>query len=728
MAMVNLAEAPDGGIVAAFSSFNGYINCSATSETGIIILRFDEYLNLIWKKEIKKEIGSPLSSYQLMGLHCSKKGHIFFSVLWHPIADEEIIFFIALQADGNLLWSKAYSYEELANIQNIRSTVTMNPITTIDDKVIFLSPFLPHSKLDNGNIIFPSGLLGFSFNRLTGEFIRCNTVFAPNRVYKNYGSNLSVFASPNIRLFPEQKDFRYAFLERIPESTGAAYKEFNLISLKIDTAFDFYSPLRIRGRLSSGYAGSSGDGGFYLGSKSSIAFFNYHYVDKGVKSFGVVDSVGNILVSKKNGDDFLADEEPVKVVLSPGEEKVKLSLADANDQGCIKQVDIPLHFQSDPGSCLGKDTSFFTVEPVAELRKEEIILTDWLSDLAEVKDIQVQLSDFILNKQEYCKIKSTCSNISLTGPSSFCTASRQTFVALKNQECLKTIKWNTDTIPDVAVVEKTDSSITLQFNNAWSGHIIAELNGCPIADSVYVRVSEGLSSFSLGNHKVLCSGDSIVLSAPLGFANYEWSTKAITSQIKAGHSGVYWVKATDQCQNTFSDTIVIKEPDKDFPPIDNKQICFNDSLIIARSPHFSDYSWQPTAGNINDALYFLKPERTTQYHVTARDEYGCLWNRDFVLTIIECPEQVWVPTGFSPNADGLNDHFGPVIKGLWQSFSFKVYDRWGQVVFSSNAPLNTWNGKYKGADVPLGVYTWVCNYQFRNGKEMMRKRTVALIR
>lgn len=233
--------------------------------------------------------------------------------------------------------------------------------------------------------------------------------------------------------------------------------------------------------------------------------------------------------------------------------------------------------------------------------------------------------------------------------------------------------------------------------------------------------------FSLGNDTVICSGASLHLSTPVGFASYVWNTGEIAENISIKKSGKYFVTVKDVCGNSFSDTIFIKAPDKIFPVLADKTICFKDSLFMAKEAGFHNYNWQPSAGFVNDK-FFLSPAVTTNYKVSVLDSFNCYSERNFVLTVEKCVKKLWMPTGFTPNNDGLNDELGPKVEGRLQSYSFKVFNRWGEMVFSSNNPNSKWNGKLHSADAPIGLYVWMCNYQFRNEEATMEKGTVTLIR
>lgn len=75
-----------------------------------------------------------------------------------------------------------------------------------------------------------------------------------------------------------------------------------------------------------------------------------------------------------------------------------------------------------------------------------------------------------------------------------------------------------------------------------------------------------------------------------------------------------------------------------------------------------------------------------------------------------------MPNIFTPNGDGINDFFGPTgvnLEDLFTSFSMKIYNRWGQEVYSTSRPAELWNGRYEGGAVTTGVYYYVLSYTNR---------------
>jgi gliding motility-associated-like protein len=103
--------------------------------------------------------------------------------------------------------------------------------------------------------------------------------------------------------------------------------------------------------------------------------------------------------------------------------------------------------------------------------------------------------------------------------------------------------------------------------------------------------------------------------------------------------------------------------------------------------------------------------------------------KEFTLQYQECPCDIWTPNAFTPNNDGLNDQFRPVVQCNVQEYDFKIFHRWGGVVFSTKEKDKGWNGKSNQGEAATGVYVWMVQYKNPNtGQSFMQKGTVTLIR
>ena len=89
---------------------------------------------------------------------------------------------------------------------------------------------------------------------------------------------------------------------------------------------------------------------------------------------------------------------------------------------------------------------------------------------------------------------------------------------------------------------------------------------------------------------------------------------------------------------------------------------------------------------------------------------------------------LWLPTAFTPNGDGLNDTFGPVVKSAQiTDFELIVYDRYGGRVFVSSSPDNRWDGTHSGKQVAEGGYLYYLKAKLQNGQTIERKGSVNVV-
>jgi len=91
--------------------------------------------------------------------------------------------------------------------------------------------------------------------------------------------------------------------------------------------------------------------------------------------------------------------------------------------------------------------------------------------------------------------------------------------------------------------------------------------------------------------------------------------------------------------------------------------------------------------------------------------------------------KLYVPSGFTPNKDGLNDFFRASFGEDITEFKIQLFGRWGQIVFETNDIRKGWDGSIKGIPQPTGLYVWTIKYKTRTDpKEQLMKGTVMLIR
>lgn len=136
---------------------------------------------------------------------------------------------------------------------------------------------------------------------------------------------------------------------------------------------------------------------------------------------------------------------------------------------------------------------------------------------------------------------------------------------------------------------------------------------------------------------------------------------------------------------------------------------------------FVHYLWQD--GSADTAFTVMV---TGIYSVRVKDSNGCSADARVKVTV-DCSD-IYFPSAFTPNSDGLNDDFGAAgnIASVTH-YGLLVFNRWGEIVFATGNPYQRWNGSQQGKQNPTNVYVWTAHY-FLRGKEIMQRGTVTIIR
>jgi gliding motility-associated-like protein len=138
--------------------------------------------------------------------------------------------------------------------------------------------------------------------------------------------------------------------------------------------------------------------------------------------------------------------------------------------------------------------------------------------------------------------------------------------------------------------------------------------------------------------------------------------------------------------------------------------------------------WSPSAGldadNIPNPSVSLT--RDAQYILRAESPAGCATTDTINIRVFKGPA-FYVPSAFSPNNDGKNDRFQFIAVGITKVDLFRVFNRFGQMIYSST-DRNGWDGRSQGRDLPAGAYVWMIKGVDFQGQPHFKKGTVVLVR
>ncbi|MDB5227876.1 MAG: large protein [Bacteroidota bacterium] len=154
-------------------------------------------------------------------------------------------------------------------------------------------------------------------------------------------------------------------------------------------------------------------------------------------------------------------------------------------------------------------------------------------------------------------------------------------------------------------------------------------------------------------------------------------------------------------------------------------ICEEDHILLTVSyPSYAKYLWQD---NSTQPQFDISTEGI--FYVKVYD--GCTSTSDTInIQTMDCSCNFYVPTGFSPNNDGMNDVFLPFNRCVFfKDYSFSIFSRWGAEVFSTGDPASAWTGDYNNGTAQVDTYLWTLQYfDILRNQKITTKGTVTLIR
>lgn len=201
---------------------------------------------------------------------------------------------------------------------------------------------------------------------------------------------------------------------------------------------------------------------------------------------------------------------------------------------------------------------------------------------------------------------------------------------------------------------------------------------------------------------------------------YQWNPGNFTgANITNLSGGTYTVLITDvnNCTYTGSVTVpVTGSLNVDITPTSATIIQGDSIQLVANSLSNYTYTWSPASGLscTNCPNPYASPNITTVYYVTVADGNGCTGTDSVLIKVdIKCGE-IFFPTIFSPNNDGVND-LQCVFGNCIGSIEWAVYSRWGEKLFETTDPKACWDGTYKGKLMNTGVYVYKLRAVLFNG-------------
>ncbi len=269
-------------------------------------------------------------------------------------------------------------------------------------------------------------------------------------------------------------------------------------------------------------------------------------------------------------------------------------------------------------------------------------------------------------------------------------------------------------------------------------HVVASIGKC-IKEADIKVTPVPYPKASAGKDSSICFGKDAQLNAS-GGSIYLWSPSVYLTAanianpkvIKPQQSVRYIVMVRDVlgCPKPVYDTMLLEvvKIKANAGPRDTSIVLGQPLQLNATGSEF--YLWTPSTwlNNASISNPVALPQDNIQYVVKVSSAEGCLGYDTINVKLYKVDPSLYVPSAFTPGTDELNDVFRPIALGVKSLESFRVYNRWGQLMFSTTEIGKGWDGKFQGQPQSTGTFVWHAEATDYLGKKIAQKGTVILIR
>ncbi len=238
----------------------------------------------------------------------------------------------------------------------------------------------------------------------------------------------------------------------------------------------------------------------------------------------------------------------------------------------------------------------------------------------------------------------------------------------------------------------------------------------------------------------VCTGFSTQIFAS-GGSQYLWTPSLFLSNPLIANPTVILPTWTMKYVVTVSDTLGCTRATKDsvivqlIPPVrvdagpPDTSVVVGQPLNLLASGALT-YIWNPFTwlNGVNISNPVSIPQETIKYFVTGTDPYGCKGSDSILVRVYDVVSSMYVPTAFTPNGDGLNDDVKPIMLGMRSLNYFRVYNRFGEMVFATTQQHKGWDGVYLGKSQDAATFVWMAQGVTYKGQVITKKGYVVLIR
>jgi gliding motility-associated-like protein len=488
---------------------------------------------------------------------------------------------------------------------------------------------------------------------------------------------------------------------------------------------------------------------------SGSCFLNpYQFTNTTVTKYGVIDST--FWTFSTNSSDTSSQTNPQFKYTVAG--KYPVSLYVSNSKGCSGTINDTLNVVDKPQILLPfKDTLICSIDSLPVHVQYSGGTVSWWPNY---RISALNNSNIIIYPQDSTKYYVTVSNNGCINTDSvsvnvlkYISVDAGADTAICKTDSIKlrptsyalSYRWVASTGEVIANVKYPD----VQPLASTIYYVTANLGKCQAHDSVLVQVFPYPQAKAFPD-TTICYGDRIQLQGNIIGNTFLWTTNNNTSQtllnrtylnpIAAPKTTTQYILTANNasgCLKPVNDTITIEViPSFSVDAGRDTSVSVNEPVQLFANVTDSaglSFLWTPFAGLDNPTL--KNPTATLNaatdsivYTVKAFNAIGCFAEDDIKIKIFKTTPEIFIPSAFTPNGDGTNDILKPLIVGITQFNYFRIYNRWGQLVFSTANPNSGWDGTTKGTQQASGTFVYVAEGIDYKGNRIFRKGTVVLIR
>jgi len=263
---------------------------------------------------------------------------------------------------------------------------------------------------------------------------------------------------------------------------------------------------------------------------------------------------------------------------------------------------------------------------------------------------------------------------------------------------------------------------TLGIDNPGTYWLTASNGSCTSVDTISVNFAD-YPTLDLGEDTSICPGEVLTYDFTNQAQTLLWSDGSTSPQNSFNNTQNIWViAANESCAIEDSIALWITEPIH-FTLPEYLEVCDDETVVLVVNSQNVNILW---SNGSTDSI--LNVSQGGNYTLTLSNLCENL-NFNTEIEFVNCNCPMFIPNTFTPNSDEHNTSFKPVIDCPISDYQFNIYNRWGQLIFSSTSTQSTWNGTYKGKECKEGVYIYVIHYTDAfNNKFVEKKGHINLIR